>query len=119
MRSNPVLDLTWRITVLSVGVVVLAAGIAMLALPGPGWAAIFLALLILASEFAWARRSLDWARDKARQAKEQALSPEVRRRNQLIAVVAAVVVAVAVLVYWRVWGFPGPVGQWLTEYFGR
>jgi uncharacterized protein (TIGR02611 family) len=119
MRTNPVLDLVWRITVLSVGVVVLAAGVAMLALPGPGWAAIFLGLLVLASEFAWARRSLDWARERARRAKEQALSPELRRRNQLIAMGVALVVLVAVLLYWQVWGFPGPVGQWLARYFGR
>jgi uncharacterized protein (TIGR02611 family) len=119
LRTNRVLDLTWRIAVLSVGVVVLAAGIAMLALPGPGWAAILLGLLILASEFTWARRSLDWARDKARRAKQQALSPEVRRRNQAIAVVVALGVLVAVVVYWQLWGFPGPIGEWVLTNIWR
>jgi uncharacterized protein (TIGR02611 family) len=119
MRANRVLDLTWRISVLSVGVVVLAAGVAMLALPGPGWAAILLGLLILASEFTWARRSLDWARDKARRAKQQALSPEVRRRNQAIAVAVAVGVLAVVLAYWQLWGFPGPVGQWVATNIWR
>jgi uncharacterized protein (TIGR02611 family) len=119
LRTNQVLDLSWRIAVLSIGIVVLAAGIAMLALPGPGWAAILLGLLILASEFAWARRSLDWARHQARRAKEQALSPEVRRRNQVIATVVALGVVVAVLVYWQVWGFPGPVGEWVATNIWR
>jgi uncharacterized protein (TIGR02611 family) len=119
MQTNPVLDLTWRIAVLSIGIVVLGAGIAMLALPGPGWATIFIGLLILGSEFAWARRSLDWARKRAVQAKNQALAPEVRRRNQIIAVVVAVAVGLAVLAYWRVHGFPGPVGIWLRDFFGR
>jgi uncharacterized protein (TIGR02611 family) len=118
MQSNPVLDLSWRIGVLTIGAVVLIAGIAMLALPGPGWAAIFLGLLILASEFTWARRSLDWARDRAKAAKEQALSPELRRRNQVIAVVVAVVVAVAVWWYWQRYGFPGPVGAWIGRTVG-
>lgn len=118
MQSNPVLDLSWRIGVLTIGAVVLIAGIAMLALPGPGWAAIFLGLLILASEFTWARRSLDWARDKAKTAKEQALSPELRRRNQVIAVVVAVVVAIAVWWYWQRYGFPGPVGTWIGRTIG-
>ena len=37
----------------------LAAGIAMIALPGPGWLTIFAALAILAGEFLWARKLLD------------------------------------------------------------
>jgi len=37
----------------------LVAGIAMLALPGPGWVTIAAALAILAAEFAWARRTRD------------------------------------------------------------
>lgn len=119
MKSNPVLDLTWRISVLSVGVVVVGAGIAMLALPGPGWATIFVGLLILASEFAWARRSLDWARARAKQAKAQALAPEVRRRNQVVAVGVAIAVALAVLGYWRIYGFPGPVGTWISSTLWR
>ena len=119
MKSNPVLDLTWRISVLSVGVVVVGAGVAMLALPGPGWATIFVGLLILASEFAWARRSLDWARVRAKNAKEQALAPEVRRRNQVVAVAVALVVVAAVLAYWRIYGFPGPVGTWISTNIWR
>jgi len=40
-----------RILVLIVGGLVVLAGICMLVLPGPGWAAIFLGLAILATEF--------------------------------------------------------------------
>lgn len=42
----------------SVGVVTLAAGVALLVLPGPGIAVMLLGLAILATEFTWARRSL-------------------------------------------------------------
>jgi uncharacterized protein (TIGR02611 family) len=45
-----------------VGTVVLAAGIVMIPYPGPGWLVVFAGLAILASEFAWARRVLRYAR---------------------------------------------------------
>ncbi len=48
-----------RLAVLVVGFVILGAGIAMLALPGPGLLVIILGLAILATEFAWAERALD------------------------------------------------------------
>jgi uncharacterized protein (TIGR02611 family) len=41
-------------------VVVVLAGIFMLVVPGPGWAAIFLGFAILATEFAFAERVRDW-----------------------------------------------------------
>ncbi len=37
------------------GFALLAAGIAMLVLPGPGWVTIALGLAVLAKEYAWAR----------------------------------------------------------------
>jgi uncharacterized protein (TIGR02611 family) len=43
-----------------IGWIVVLAGIAMLALPGPGWAAIFLGFAILATEFASAGKVRDW-----------------------------------------------------------
>lgn len=46
--------------VLMIGSAVVVAGIAMLVLPGPGWAAIFLGFAILATEFAFAERVRDW-----------------------------------------------------------
>lgn len=39
-----------------IGGTIAIAGVAMLALPGPGWLAILLGLLILAEEFIFARR---------------------------------------------------------------
>lgn len=43
-----------------VGWVVVLAGIAMLVLPGPGWAAIFVGFAILATEFASAQKVHKW-----------------------------------------------------------
>lgn len=43
-----------------IGSAIVVAGIAMLALPGPGWAAIFLGFAFLATEFAVAEKVRDW-----------------------------------------------------------
>jgi uncharacterized protein (TIGR02611 family) len=43
-----------------VGFAVVAAGVLMLVLPGPGWVAIFLGFAILATEFAFAEKVRDW-----------------------------------------------------------
>lgn len=50
---------TKRIFILLLGAAVLLAGVAMLALPGPGLLVIILGLVILATEFAWAESVLD------------------------------------------------------------
>jgi len=47
-----------RVAKIVVGFVLLGSGVAMLALPGPGWLTIAEALAILAVEFEWARRAL-------------------------------------------------------------
>jgi tellurite resistance protein TerC len=44
-----------RIITVVVGFTVLALGLAMLIMPGPGWLTIFLGLSILGAEFVWAR----------------------------------------------------------------
>jgi uncharacterized protein (TIGR02611 family) len=62
-----------RIAVTVVGFVVILAGIVLLVLPGPGWALIFLGLAILATEYVWARRMLDQAKEKFGQAKDAVL----------------------------------------------
>jgi tellurite resistance protein TerC len=52
--------------VLLVGGALLAAGLAMLVLPGPAFVVIPAVLAILAIEFAWARRWLAWLRERLR-----------------------------------------------------
>ena len=53
------LDQAKRVVRIVVGFTILALGVVMLVLPGPGWVAIAIALAILAAEFAWAKRLLD------------------------------------------------------------
>jgi uncharacterized protein (TIGR02611 family) len=47
-----------------VGFAIVAAGLALLVLPGPGWAAIFLGFAILATEFAFAEKVRNWLVDQ-------------------------------------------------------
>jgi uncharacterized protein (TIGR02611 family) len=57
-----------------VGTTLLAAGAAMLVLPGPGIAVILLGLVVLSAEFQWAQRALAWCRERAVDLKDQAQS---------------------------------------------
>jgi uncharacterized protein (TIGR02611 family) len=62
VRSTSVGLAVWRGVVTLIGVAVIVIGIVLLAIPGPGWLVIFAGLGILATEYAWARRLLQFAR---------------------------------------------------------
>ena len=65
-----------RVAKIVIGFVLLGSGIAMLALPGPGWLTIAAALAILAVEFEWAR----WALERLKRAGKVGLDT-VRRKK--------------------------------------
>lgn len=44
------------------GAVVIAIGVVLLAIPGPGWLVIFAGMGVLATEYRWARRLLQFTR---------------------------------------------------------
>jgi uncharacterized protein (TIGR02611 family) len=58
------LDVTYRVAVAVIGAAVVVGGIILIPLPGPGWLIVFGGLAILATEFEWAGRLLDFARRK-------------------------------------------------------
>ncbi len=102
-RKRKSTHILWQAGVLLVGFGLVLAGIAMLVLPGPGWATIILGFIVLASEYAWARRLLEPVRRWARKAANAAMDPRVRRRN--IAILVAVTVAGVGLATWYVVAF--------------
>ena len=57
-RRTPTRHVMWRAVILFIGLVVVAVGLltSIPGIPGPGLALIFLGLVILSSEFAWAHR---------------------------------------------------------------
>lgn len=65
IKANPASRQAYRLFVALVGIAVVATGVALLALPGPGLLVLFVGLAILASEFHWARRVQRFARDEA------------------------------------------------------
>lgn len=79
--GRQVLTATRRLVILTVGGTVLAAGAAMLVLPGPGIATILLGLSVLATEFSWARRLRRWTLAKARNAVADVRHSYQRRRS--------------------------------------
>ena len=61
-RSTRSGRLALRIGIAALGAVIIAIGIVLLPLPGPGWLIILAGLALLAMEFAWARRLLHFTR---------------------------------------------------------
>ena len=106
LRRTRTTDLIYRTVVGIVGGLVIVLGVILLPLPGPGWLVIFAGLAILASEFTWAERLLDYARDKV-----LAWTHWVGRQSlgvRLgIGTACVVIVAAAVLGYLAVVGVPG------------
>ncbi len=109
IRRHPTLNATWRGAVFVVGVLLIVAGLIMFVAPGPGWLTVILGLAVLATEFAWAHRTLEWSKDKARAAGEKAMDPRARRRNLLIGAAVAVLVVAAAAAWVATQGWPGPV----------
>ena len=67
-----------RIAVTILGFAVLIAGVVMMITPGPGVIVILAGLAILASEWAWAERALDKAKESGKVVIEQATASPVR-----------------------------------------
>jgi uncharacterized protein (TIGR02611 family) len=67
------------ITVAGLGM--LAGGVVMLVLPGPGLAVILLGLAVLAAEYDWAARLLAWVRQRASRMASPLADP-LRRKNR-------------------------------------
>lgn len=60
LRAYRQLDRVYRSAVALVGLVVVAVGLLLVPLPGPGWLVVLFGLVVWASEFSWASRLRDW-----------------------------------------------------------
>ena len=65
-----------RVGITIIGFVLVLGGIVLLPLPGPGMLIIIAGLAVLGTEYMWARRALELAKQKAKQAADK-----VRRRK--------------------------------------
>jgi uncharacterized protein (TIGR02611 family) len=78
------------------GTLILAAGVAMLALPGPAFVVIPVGLAILSLEFEWAERLLEHALVAGARARERAASSTPAQRLASVTALAAALVAFVV-----------------------
>ena len=62
-----------RVAITIAGFAVVIVGLILVPLPGPGWLIVFAGLAILATEYVWARRLLNYAKTKVGQAKDVVL----------------------------------------------
>ena len=72
IKSTPAGKLFWRLVVGFFGGLITFIGLLFIITPGPGTAVLIIGLAILATEFAWAKRAVEKAREAATTATERA-----------------------------------------------
>ena len=73
------------------------AGIGLLVLPGPGFVLVAAGLAVLATRFSWAKKPLDYAKDKAEQGIEEVGKSPLRAAGAAIAALALIALGVLAL----------------------
>jgi uncharacterized protein (TIGR02611 family) len=98
-----------RVLVTIVGLAVLGLGVALLALPGPGVLVIALGFLILSTEYEWARRRFESARQTAADLADQAVA---RPWSTVLSILASL----GLIAAGAVWGSVSalPFSSWWT-----
>jgi uncharacterized protein (TIGR02611 family) len=94
----------YRVAFMVAGFVILAAGLAMLVLPGPALVVIPIGLAILSLEFTWAERLLERALVQAEDARQKAA--EASPAQKLLTVVAVAFGVAAFVAAAMVWDIP-------------
>jgi uncharacterized protein (TIGR02611 family) len=99
IKRSRVLHLSWQVGVFLTGLAIVAAGVVLLPLPGPGWLVIFVGVAVWATEFVWAQLALRWTKRKVTDATRQAMDPRVRRRNLILTAIGLLVIVTVVGYY--------------------
>jgi hypothetical protein len=95
IKSTPAGKLAWRLVVGFFGGIITFIGLLFIITPGPGIAVLIIGLAILATEFAWAKRAVQKAREAATSASERA--PFLKLK---IIIPVGLVVSVFAVGYW-------------------
>ena len=106
------LDHGYRLVVGAVGGLVVAFGLVTIPLPGPGWLTVIAGLFLLATEFTWAERLLDFTRRHVRAWTEWLGRQPVWVRAAVALATAAFVYGVVVVVL-HLTGVPDWVPGWV------
>ena len=112
LAARRAVDSAYRVGVGVVGGAVVAVGLVTIPLPGPGWFTVIAGLFVLASEFLWAERLLEFTKRHVRAWTEWLgrQSPWVRI---LVGVATAAFVYGVVVVVLHVVGVPDWVPRWV------
>ena len=112
IAARRAIDHPYRIAVGIVGTLIVAAGIVAIPLPGPGWLIVIGGLFVLATEFSWAERLLEFTRAHVTRWTDWVTARPFWVRVLLGAATAAFVYGVLVVTL-HVAGVPGWVPGWL------
>ena len=114
IRANSLLNTAYRCAVAVVGAAIVAGGIVLLPLPGPGWAIIFVGIGLWATEFVWAKRLLHFAKEKvAAWGRWMQVQPWWMQ-----GLVTLGIIALVLLIFWGLFaisGVPGFLPGWATS----
>jgi uncharacterized protein (TIGR02611 family) len=102
----------YRVGVGLVGGLVVCLGLAAIPLPGPGWLIVFAGLFVLASEFTWAERLLEYTKERVGRWTEWVAARSLWVRVLIALATAAAVYGVVVLTL-HVVGVTGWVPGWV------
>jgi uncharacterized protein (TIGR02611 family) len=106
IRRHRSLNVAYRAVVAVLGAAIMVTGFALIPLPGPGWLIVFAGLALLATEFAWAERLLQYGRGKLQAWTQWMLRQSLAVRGLVTLLGLGVVVGVIGLLV-RVQGVPG------------
>ena len=106
------LDHTYRVVVGITGAIVVAVGIVTIPLPGPGWLTVIAGLFVLATEFLWAERLLEFTKRHVKRWTDWVTARPVWVRA-LLAVATAAFVYGVVVVTLHLAGVPDWVPGWV------
>ncbi len=62
VRRRPGGAVIWKVLIGLIGATIVLVGLALIPLPGPGWAIVFLGVAVWGTEFGWAQRLLRFGR---------------------------------------------------------
>ncbi|MBV5267471.1 MAG: TIGR02611 family protein [Burkholderiaceae bacterium] len=104
VRTNRTLDAAWRTVILVVGLTIVGLGTFFLLFPGPGWAVIFVGLIILATEYAWAQRLLNPLKAFTSRLAILFTSRQFHEKRMKVILVTTMVIITLAYAYWSKWG---------------
>jgi uncharacterized protein (TIGR02611 family) len=106
------LDHGYRVGVGIVGGLIVAVGLATIPLPGPGWLTVIAGLFVLATEFTWAERLLEYTKKQVKRWTDWVAAQRMWIRLLIAAATAAFVYGVLV-VSLHLMGVPDWVPGWV------